>query len=177
MRNLIVIMALSLMGFSAQAQSKIGTIDADYILAQLPEIDGVNKGLETYNLDLQKDLDSTITKYETLVEAYKTSSTTWGEEERKTKESDIISLENDIKSFRQKASVMLQMKRNELTQPLYEKINEAMEAVIKQEGFTQIFHAGSTALAYSAEGSDITLKVLKKLGITVDEAAAATEKK
>lgn len=174
MRNLIVIMALALMGFSAQAQSKIGTIDADYILAQLPEIDGVNKGLETYNLDLQKDLDSTITKYETLVEAYKADSTTWTGEERKTKESDIISLENDIKSFRQKASVMLQMKRNELTQPLYEKINEAMVAVIKQEGFTQIFHAGSTALAYSAEGSDITLKVLKKLGITVDEAAAAT---
>ena len=177
MRNLIVIMALALVSFSAQAQSKIGTIDADYVLAQMPEIDGVNKGLEAYNLDLQKDLDSTITKYETLVEAYKANSTTWAEEERKAKESDLISLENDIKSFRQKASVMLQMKRNELTEPLYEKINDAMLAVIKQEGFTQILHAGSTALAYSEEGSDITLKVLEKLGIKINEAAAATGSK
>ncbi len=177
MKKLIVIIALALVGFSAQAQSKIGTIDADYILAQLPEIESVNKGLETYNQELQKDLDSTITKYESLVQVYKDSSATWGEEERIAKESDLISLENDIKSFRQKASVLLQVKRNELTKPLYEKINKAMMAVIEKEGFTQILHIGSTALAYSAEGSDITVKVLNKLGIKVDPATPAETSK
>ena len=177
MRHLIAIIALALVGFSAQAQSKIGTIDADYILAQLPEFESVNKGLEAYNLELQQDLDSTLTKYETLGKVYQDSSSTWSEEERKTKASDLMSLEKDITSFRQKASVLLQVKRNELTKPLYEKINKAMIAVIQKEGFTQVLHIGSTALAYSAEGSDITVKVLKELGIKVEETTGADTSK
>ena len=79
MRHLIAIIALALVGFSAQAQSKIGTIDADYILAQLPEFESVNKGLEAYNLELQQDLDSTLTKDETLGKFYQDSSSTWSE--------------------------------------------------------------------------------------------------
>ncbi|NJW54565.1 OmpH family outer membrane protein, partial [Salinimicrobium oceani] len=80
-----------------------------------------------------------------------------------------IGLENNIKGFRQKAGVMMQMKRNELTQPLYEKINVAMLEVVNEENFTQIFHADGTSLAFSAEELDITRKVLKKLGVEVKE--------
>jgi outer membrane protein len=170
MKKLVLALALTLSAFSAQAQSKIGTIDADYILSQLPEIEEVNKGLETYSADLQKDLDSTITKYETLIKDYQENGSTLTEEEKKAKEGDIISLENDIKGFRQKASVMLQMRRNELTQPLYEKINAAMLEIVQEEGFTQIIHSGSNALAFSVQDADITVKVLNKLGITVDPA-------
>mgnify|MGYP006188695307 FL=1 len=177
MKKLIVIMALTLVSFSAQAQSKIGTIDADYILAQLPEIEAVNKGLETYNQELQADLDSTLTKYESLIKVYQDNNASWTEEEVNTKANEIVSLENEIKSFRQKAQVLIQVKRNELTQPLYEKINQAMLAVVNKEGYTQILHIASSALAYSAEGSDITTKVLAQLGIKVSETATAGDKK
>ena len=87
-------MALALVSFSAQAQSKIGTIDADYILAQLPEIEAVNKGLETYNQELQADLDSTLTKYESLIKVYQDNNASWTEEEDNTKANEIVSLEN-----------------------------------------------------------------------------------
>lgn len=167
MRKIILVLALALVGITANAQSKIGTIDADYIVAQMPEMTEVNKGLEVYGEELQKDLESSITSYEAAVKAYQENLDSLSEEEKQTKEGEIIALENEIKGFRQKASVMIQMKRNELTQPLYEKINTAMLAIVEAEGFTQILHSGSNALAYSAEGSDITLKVLSKLGITV----------
>src|SRR5690606_26262093 len=173
MKKIIFALALFLISLSAQAQSKIGTLDADYVLSQLPEIEEVNKGLETYNSELQKNLDSTITKYEVLIKDYQENSASLSEEDKKTKEGDIISLENDIKGFRQKASVMLQMRRNELTQPLYEKINAAMLEIVTEEGFTQIIHSGSNALAFSIQEADITVKVLEKLGIKVDPAVQA----
>lgn len=158
-----------MVSFSTMAQSKIGTIDAEYILNQMPEMTGVNEGIQTYNQELQKELETNVAKYETLVKDYQANNTTFSEEDKKAKESEIIGLENDIKGFRQKAGVMMQMKRNELTQPLYEKINAAMLEVVNEENFTQIFHAGGTSLAFSAEEFDITMKVLKKLGIEVKE--------
>lgn len=166
MKKFIALFSLALISFTSSAQSKIGTIDAEYILAQLPEMTQVNEGMKTYNEELQKELEATIAKYETQVKDYQESNATLSEEDRKTKESEIISLENDIKSFRQKASVMMQMRRNELTKPLYDKINEAMQQVIQEDNYTHIFHAGGNALAFAEAESDITEKVMAKLGVT-----------
>lgn len=157
------------MGTGAMAQSKIGTIDAEYILNQLPEIQEVNKELEGYGQELQGDLQKTIQEYEQQVQSYQEQNETYTETQRQEKEQEIMALENEIQGFRQKAQVMMQMKRNELTNPLYQKINEAMQAVIQEEGYTQIFHAGSNALAFSAEGSDITLQVMSRLGLEPTE--------
>lgn len=169
MKKVVLLFSLAFLSFSAIAQSKIGTIDAEYIISQMPEMTQVDEGLKTYNSDLQKDLETSIAEYEKLVSAYKEENTTLTDEDKQAKEREIISLENDIKGFRQKASVMMQMKRNELTEPLYEKINAAMLEVINEEGYTQILHSGSNALAFSAEGYDITGKVIAKLGIEVQQ--------
>jgi len=112
------------------------------------------------------------------VKEYQETNVGLTEDVRKEKEDEIIGMENEIKGFRQKASVMLQMKRNELTSPLYEKIDDAMKQVIKQEKYTQIFHAGAGGLAFSREEDDITLKVMKKMGLEpkpdVQQKAAGT---
>lgn len=160
------------MGMAVQAQSKIGTIDAEYILAQMPESTDINKQLEDYNKELQADLQKDITDYQDAVKEYQTVSDSLTETALKEKQSKIVELENNIKGFRQKASVMIQMKRNELTKPLYEKIDAAMQKVIADEGFTQIFHAGAQGLAYSRAEDDITDKVMKIMGVTPKPAPA-----
>ncbi|MUP46427.1 OmpH family outer membrane protein [Gramella sp. BOM4] len=164
-----------IIALTANAQSKIGTIDADYILSQMPEITSVNKGMEDYNKELQADLQSTIKNYEGRVKDYQDTNEALSEEVKKAKEDTIIQLENEIKGFRQKASVMMQMKRNELTRPLYEKIDTAMKQVIAEGGYTQIFHSNSSALAFSRVEDDITLAVLAKMGIEPKEPKPAAE--
>jgi len=154
------------------AQTKVGTIDTDYILSQMPEMEEVNKGLQAYDKQLQEDFQGNVKQYDTLVKTYQANAETLAEEARQESESEIIELENQIKQFRQRAQVMMQMRRNELTNPLYEKIDAAMRAVIQEEGFTQILHAGGNSLAFSAEEYDITEMVMEKMGI---EAKAPTE--
>lgn len=156
----------------ATAQTKVGTIDADYIISQMPEAADVNQGLKDYNTQLQNEMDQTIKKYDSIVKNYQAVSADLNDEAKKQEQSKIIGLENDIKSFRQKASVMMQMKRNELSQPLYKKIDKAMREVIAEEGYTQILHAGGNSLAYADERYDITEKVMKKLGIKIDTTTA-----
>ncbi|MCH4823428.1 OmpH family outer membrane protein [Gramella lutea] len=169
MKRLSLAILLMFIAFSSNAQSKIGTIDAEYILSQLPETVEVNKNLEAYNTELQDELKTTIQEYEGLVKDYQDTVADLDDEAKKEKEDKIIELENDIKGFRQKASVMMQMRQNELNGPLYDKIDAAMKEVISEEGFTQIFHAGASGLAFSRAEDDITLKVMDKLGIEPKE--------
>tara|TARA_Y100000588_G_C14049604_1_gene836555 strand:- start:192 stop:716 length:525 start_codon:yes stop_codon:yes gene_type:complete len=155
----------------ASAQTKVGTIDTDYILSQMPEMEAVNKGLEAYDKELQQDFQANVKQYDTLVKTYQANAESLAAEARQESESKIIELENQIKQFRQRAQLMMQMRRNELTNPLYKKIDAAMRAVIDEEGFTQILHAGGNSLAFSAEKYDITEKVMTKMGIEIPVAA------
>jgi len=155
----------------ASAQTKVGTLDTDYILSQMPEMEAVNKGLEAYDKELQQDFQANVKQYDTLVKTYQANAESLAAEARQESESKIIELENQIKQFRQRAQLMMQMRRNELTNPLYKKIDAAMRAVIDEEGFTQILHAGGNSLAFSAEKYDITEKVMTKMGIEIPVAA------
>ena len=165
MKNILLALAIFITSLSVQAQTKVGTIDAEFILSQMPEAITVDESLKTYNTKLQEDLQTTVKKYEDLVANYQTNSTTFTEEEKTTKESEIIGLENDIKSFRQKASTLMQIRRNELTQPLYLKIDEAMRLIVAEQNYTQIFNTSINGMAYADEKYDITEAVMKKLGI------------
>ena len=167
MKKFILALAVILSTTFIQAQTKVGTIDADYILGQMPEISLVEEGLKTYNTELQAELQTTIKKYEELIAAYQAENSTFTEEVKTSKESEIMEVENEIKNFRQKASVLIQMKRNELTQPFYVKIDEAMKAVITAQAYTQIFNTSTNGLAFSDPKFDITDAVLEKLGIVV----------
>lgn len=166
MKKSILLLAFLFLSIGMQAQTKVGTIDVNYILGQLPEIKSVDEGLKTYNTELQEELQKTIKKYEDLVADYQATNETITEEEKTAKESEIVGLENDIRNFRQKASVLLEMRRNELTQPLYEKIDGAMQEVIQDQKYTQIINVNANALAYGDPAYDITDDVLTKLGIT-----------
>ena len=166
MKNLFLAVVLILSALGTQAQTKLGTIDAEYILAQMPENSKVEDSLKAYNVTLQEDLQATIKKYEAAVADYQANNSTYAEEVKKTKEGEIIGMENEIKNFRQKASLLLQMKRNELTSPLYKKIDEAMKTVIAAGGFTQILNVTTNGLAYADPKFDITDAVLEKLGLS-----------
>lgn len=168
MKKYIFLLLVTISGFNIQAQSKVGTIDVDFILSQLPEISSVEEGLKKYNSELQEELQKTIKNFEDLIADYQATSSTLGEEEKAKKESAIIELENDIKNFRQKASVLLQMRRNELSKPLYEKIDAAMKQVITEQKYTQIINASANSLAYADPAYDITDAVLAELGITAN---------
>lgn len=175
MKKISLVFGLLLFTLIANAQTKVGTIDVDYIISKMPEISQVNNGMETYNTKLQDQMKADIARHDSLVKNYQDNSANFTADEKKDKENAIIDLEKDLQNFRQKASVMMQMKRNELSKPLYQKIDKAMQEVIKEEGYTQILHTGGNALAYADERYDITEKVMKKLGIKVEEEKAGQE--
>ncbi|WP_405202277.1 OmpH family outer membrane protein [Dokdonia sp. LLG6352-1] len=170
MKKIVLAMLVVLFTATAFAQSKVGTVDADFILTKMPELTAANEEVKKYNLDLESQMKVKIEDYEAKVKLYQAGQAGFTDEERKTKQGEIIALEDDISKFRQNGAQLLQLKQSEVVQPLYKKIGEIVTVVAKEQGFSHILTIGNNNnFAYADPASDITMAVLAKMGIKIEE--------
>ena len=153
---------------SAFSQSKVGTIDVDFILSQMPELPAAQQQVEAYGKQLDADLAKKYEAYNVLIEAYKTGEAGFTIAQKQQKQKEITDIENDITKFQQNGSQLINLKRDDALRPLYEKIGVALEKVAKAESFTQVLQT-DVVVVYLDSNYDLTLKVLKELGIEVKE--------
>ena len=162
----IIFLFICVTGFS---QTKVGTVNVDYIVSKMPELETVKKQVEEYGTKLDADLQKKVQEYQAKVEAYKAGEATFTDAQKQEKQQEILTAENDIAKFRQNGNQLIGINRDEKMRPLYTKIGEALDKVVKAEGYTQILTTGNNSLAYFDDTYDVTILVLKELGITVTE--------
>ena len=89
-----------------------------------------------------------------------------------TEETELINtisaLESKIKQREANYQYEASMKRNELMQPLLNKLQAAIDAVAEENGYTYILNQTSgTNILYGVEQFDVTQLIAAKLGITI----------
>ena len=179
----VAIAALALFSTATQAQTtasatpKIGWTNVDYVLNVMPDSKKIQNELQIYRQQLEKVLLDKNKEFQDKYQAYEKNAATWSEIIRADKEKELQSAQQSIQELRTNSEQDLQNKYQKLVQPVMLKIDEAIKAVGKENGFTYIlnFDAGNNStpiILYSgAEENNVTNLVLKKLG--VDPAAAA----
>ncbi|MEM6359575.1 MAG: OmpH family outer membrane protein [Bacteroidota bacterium] len=170
-RSLLAVLAFSLIGVCAQAQSamKIGYADVDYILSQMPESKQVESDLQATNKQLQSQLEAKYTEYQQKLQAYQQGAATMLDAVRQDKERELAGLEQNIQKFQQDAQASIQKKTAELMEPLTKKIGDMINAVATEQGYTHVLNGqvgGIDVVLYADEKYDISDEVLKKMGIT-----------
>jgi outer membrane protein len=153
---------------SSFAQSKVGTIDIDFILSKMPELPEIQKQIEDYGKELDVDFNENLDSYNALVKAYTDGETGFSEAEKKEKQTEILTAENDLGKFQQNGTKLISIKRDDLVRPLYQKIGVALEKIAKAEGYTQVLQIDKN-IVYLDNNLDLTLLVLKELGIELKE--------
>ncbi|PHR97663.1 MAG: outer membrane chaperone Skp [Leeuwenhoekiella sp.] len=166
MKKFILPLVVFFVSLSAMAQSKVGTIDSDLVIASLDEVAQVQKDLEAYGADLDRQFKELVSKYQAAVEAYQKVEATATENDKKKKQEEIVGMEQDIQRFRQNSQGLIQIKQNELMQPLYQKVGQALDAVAREQNYTQVLTLNA-GVAYFDPALDITDDVAKKLGVTL----------
>ena len=71
----------------------------------------------------------------------------------------------EIQEYEAKAQQDLEAKRGELLKPILDKINDAIKAVAKENGFMMIFDVSTGSMLFASETIDVTPLVKKKLGL------------
>lgn len=158
-----------LIGFSAFSQeTKVGTIDVDFVLSKMPELEGVQKQVEDYKKGLEDELNEKMKTFEDQVKLYQSSEASLTIKQKKEKQDSLVAMENDIGKFQQNGNQLILIKQEEYMQPLYKKVGEALEKVAQADGYTQVLLRNNDVV-YLDNRFDLTVAVLKELGIEVKE--------
>jgi outer membrane protein len=169
MKKIILIALVSLYSVTAFAQTtKVGTVDTDYALSNMPGLIPAQDSLKAYQEKLGKQLAEKSANYDKILKDAQATFEAMNEAEKKAKQEELAGLENDLTSFRRNGSQLIEIKQDNLLRPLYQKISENVAVVAKQLGYTQILNIGNNNnLAYIDPAYDITTLVLVNMGITV----------
>ena len=154
-----------------KAQIKIGFINADYILSQMPEAKQVEEDLKNTQKQYETLYQGKVKDFQDKLAVFEKLPASTADIIKQDREKELQNLQTSIQEFQQNSQSSLQKKQAQLLQPLLKKIEENMHAVANEIAYTYVFNydAGmGTApilLHYPADAS-ISDLVLKKMGIT-----------
>lgn len=160
--------ALFCLPFGLSAQSKIGHVNTASLLDGMPQVVAANKKLDTINQQYQAQMKELTDEYQKKVQEVQDPTKKWPSETiRNSKIKEIQQLEERIMAFKEDANADINKTTEDLMAPIRKKLQEAIKAVAKENGYSYIFDSSmGTALQYADETLDVTPLVKKKLGIT-----------
>ncbi len=164
----ILLILLSGISFTFGQAQKIGYVDSQVILAQLPEAIKAQSDLDALTNLWSSQLDSMKQDYQMSIANYQKQQATMTEEQKVAKQKEIVAKEQAMYDFQQKKfgqqNGEIYQKQEQIFEPVKQKIYAAIGDVAKSEGMQFVFDkSGDIILLYADAEYDITYKVLDKL--------------
>ena len=172
------IAALGLLLFSASATAqvaplKVGYTDHERIIAAMPAFQQANQTLQQEANQDQAGLQAMFEDYQEKLDRYQKQQALLSAERRTEREQELIQLQQDIQNAEQTSQQKLGERQAELYAPIFEQVDEAIQAVAKEKGLDIVLRSNigvtQPLILYVNEDKivNITLDVALKLGLDV----------
>ncbi|GIV60879.1 OmpH family outer membrane protein [Rhodocaloribacter litoris] len=154
---------------AAEAQQRIGYVDSDYILEQVPEYRTIQNQVDRLTQEWEAELKQKQEEVEALFREYQARELLYTNEERKRKQEEIMRAEEEVERLRMRyfgPDGELFQQQEQLMRPLQERILAAIEQVATREGYDYVFdRAGDFIFLFAREQYNLSDRVLEELGI------------
>lgn len=152
---------------NAQTAPKYGHMNLGNLLEMLPDTKKANDDLKVY-ADKLGAIDDSLGRSlqaaaEFLQKEYDAGNLTPVQAQQK--QGELQKKQEELQKFEQDANQMVTAKREELLKPILTKVDEAIKAVAKENGYAMIFDTSTGSMLFAADTDDVTALVKKKLGI------------
>lgn len=176
-KKLLLAAALALPMLASAQTVKLGLVDTNAIIGLMPEtaeaqkkINEVSKRLDTEYNSLGEEMKRKLDEYQNMKEDEPAAI-----KERKTRE--LSEYQQKIQNFEKQAMNDLQKLQQDLMAPILKKVNDAIQAVGMEGGYTMVQDKNPQIVLYfSSPAVDITNDVKNKLGIKGTAATTTTAK-
>lgn len=170
MRNLMkpfLLLFFAVAALSASAQNqKFGHIDLQALVQIMPERKTAETDFTKFQDDLGEVFDEMQQNYQQKLKELEGLGNDASEVRRNAKISELQELQQRIQNYQMSAQQQLQQKHAEVLQPVFDKAEQAIEEVAKEQGLLYVFDTGSNVVLYKSNQSiDILPLVKKKLNI------------
>jgi outer membrane protein len=164
---IIAVFAISICGAFAQ---RFAYVDTKYILDKMPEYKKAQATLDEQAAQWQKEIDNKSEQLKKMYTKYQAEEFLLSADLKKQREDEIIKAEDEIQELQKKRfgySGDLFTKRQELVQPVQDKVFDAVQKIAEQRAYDFIFDkaSGGATMLYTNPKYDVSEEVLKKLGL------------
>ncbi len=167
MNKTITFLLCMLLSIGALSAQKYGHLNSLNLLEQMPATKAADAELEKFSNDLLAQLESKIqafqTRYQDAVSKIQNGTITPIEQQKM--EQELQQEQQAIETFQKSVDLQVMSKRQELIDPITQKLQDAIQEVGKEGGYAMIFDESTGALLFTIESQDITAAVKAKLGI------------
>ena len=173
LRVLVVGGVLMLGRASALAQQRIGHVDTEYVLNQMPEYATVQQELDKLEQKWRNEIEQKRKQVQTLEQEFDARELLYTEEERKQRRQKIQEARKEVEQLREQyfgPDGQLYSRQQELMRPIQERILKATESVATSNGYDYVVdEKGETLFLYARDEHDLSDRVLRELGINVEQ--------
>jgi outer membrane protein len=148
-----------------QAQPKIGYMDSQKVMQNLPQRKNVQKKLTAFAQQENKKYTQKATNYQKALSKYTKNKPSMSKAEVDTTEKKLTSMKASLNKLGVELRQQIQQKRSELVNPILQKINAAIVTIAKKDGLDFVLNkstnqGGSVIYYASSDQKDITQQVI-----------------
>lgn len=157
----------------AFAQQRIGYIDSQSILDEVPEYASVQQKLDQLEKKWRAEIQSQKEEVQKLKEEFRAWELLYTDEERREKRQAIEKAQKEVEQLRQRyfgPEGQLYTRQKELMRPIQERILKATEVVATEQGYDYVFDKGERVLfMYARQEHNLNEEVLQELGVNTTQ--------
>jgi outer membrane protein len=163
MKKLIVAGVMALGFLSASAQTKIGYINTEEVMAAMPETQKASKELQELQETLGKQYEELEKESNERTAQFVKDSATYNPTMKEIKREEVIKLIQRVQNFNSEAQERAKKAQQEKFAPIQQKALDAIKSAAKKNGYAYVLDI--TAILVAPPADDILPLVKKELGI------------
>ena len=144
MKSKISIVFAILISSISLAQSKVGTVNSDYLLSVMPESKIVVKLTKEYAERLDSVFALKVTAYQNSLNEFRNFADSISQDTKTLKLIEIQKFEAEVNQATEAGTQLMRQTENELMKPLYTKLGDAIRAVAKENKYKKILNIQET---------------------------------
>jgi outer membrane protein len=165
LKVVLVAGCMLLIGGFAKAQTKIGYINFNQLIDQMPQMKTVQASAQAYQKQFVDVLQGMQTELTTKGQAYDAGRATMTDAIRAQKETELQDLNKRMQDYNTTAQQKVQEKYNELAKPVVDQAKAAINAVAKEKGYTYVLDTTQGEPIVAPPTDDLMASVKLKLGL------------
>ena len=161
MKQLITIMAVTLMAVAARAEVKIGYVDMQKAVQSTKAGQKAKKELETEFEKRKKTLQAKEADLKKMGEDLEKKAMVLSDDVKAKKQKEFQTQMMEFQQNVQKNQTEIQEQERKLTEPILKKLSEVIDDIAKKDKYTVILEKRENAVLWAQKELDITDEVVK----------------
>lgn len=170
MRKSLILTVISLLTAVAVQAQKFALVDMEYILGSIQAYEQANLQIENASKQWQAEVDKLAQEAKKLYADYQAKVENMSKAERNKSEEAVIAKEKAANDLRRKyfgPEGELYKKREQLLQPIEDKVYEAVKVIATRRGYAAVIdRASASSILFASPDIDISDEVLQQMGYT-----------